>query len=125
MSSVGPHARRRAGRPTDAPPPTGARQCGSAQQAVNFGAALGAAGVHDVVIGGGVEHMGHIPMGVMFNFVDQLGSPWPEELMARYNLVPQGISAEMIADQWEIPRSELDELGLRSHQNAAKATEEG
>ena len=45
--------------------------------------------------------------------------------MARYNLVPQGISAEMIADKWEIPRSELDELGLRSHQNAARATEEG
>jgi acetyl-CoA acyltransferase len=64
-------------------------------------------------------------MGVMFNFVDQLGSPWPQELMARYNLVPQGISAEMIADQWEVARSELDELGLRSHQNAAKATEEG
>jgi acetyl-CoA acetyltransferase family protein len=45
--------------------------------------------------------------------------------MARYNLVPQGISAEMIADKWEIPRSELDELGLRSHQFAARATEEG
>jgi acetyl-CoA acyltransferase len=57
--------------------------------------------------------------------VDQVGSPWPEELMARYNLVPQGISAEMIADKWEIPRSELDELGLRSHQLAARATEEG
>ena len=81
--------------------------------------------MHDVVIGGGVEHMGHIPMGVTFNFVDQVGSPWPDELMARYNLVPQGISAEMIADKWEIPRSELDELGLRSHQNAARATEEG
>jgi acetyl-CoA acyltransferase len=64
-------------------------------------------------------------MGVTFNFVDQVGSPWPEELMARYNLVPQGISAEMIADKWEIPRSELDELGLRSHQLAARATEEG
>ncbi|HEU4906644.1 MAG TPA: thiolase family protein, partial [Solirubrobacterales bacterium] len=47
------------------------------------------------------------------------------ELMERYNLVPQGISAEMIADKWEIPRSELDEIGLRSHQLAAKATEEG
>jgi acetyl-CoA acetyltransferase family protein len=81
--------------------------------------------VHDVVIGCGVEHMGHIPMGVTFNFVDQVGTPWPDELMARYNLVPQGISAEMIADQWEIPRSELDELGVRSHKNAAKATEEG
>jgi acetyl-CoA acyltransferase len=101
------------------------RQCGSAQQAVNFGAALVGSGVHDVVIGGGVEHMGHIPMGVTFNFTEQVGSPWPDELMARYNLVPQGISAEMIADQWEIPRSELDELGLRSHQLAARATEEG
>jgi acetyl-CoA acetyltransferase family protein len=47
------------------------------------------------------------------------------ELMERYNLVPQGISAELIADKWEIPRSELDEIGLRSHQLAAKATEEG
>src|SRR4051812_49665412 len=125
MSSVGPHARRRAGRPTDAPPPTGARQCGSAQQAVNFGAALGAAGVHDAVIGGGVEHMGHIPMGVGFNWVDQVSSPWPPELMERYNLVPQGISAEMIADKWEIPRSELDELAVRSHRLAHQATEEG
>ena len=77
------------------------------------------------MIGGGVEHMGHIPMGVTFNFVDQVGTPWPDELMARYNLVPQGISAEMIADKWEIPRSELDELGLRSHQHAHQATEEG
>jgi acetyl-CoA acyltransferase len=47
------------------------------------------------------------------------------QLMERYNLVPQGISAEMIADKWEIPRSELDEIGLRSHQLAARATEEG
>jgi acetyl-CoA acyltransferase len=47
------------------------------------------------------------------------------ELLERYNLVPQGISAEMIADKWEIPRSELDEIGLRSHQLAARATEEG
>ena len=45
--------------------------------------------------------------------------------MERYNLIPQGLSAEMIADQWEIPRSELDELALRSHQLAARATEEG
>jgi acetyl-CoA acyltransferase len=123
--NVGRNAWLQAGLPVETPATTVDRQCGSAQQAVNFGAALVASGVHDCVIGGGVEHMGHIPMGVMFNFVDQLGTPWPEELMARYNLVPQGISAEMIADQWEIPRSELDELGLRSHQNAAKATEEG
>src|SRR5207248_1509665 len=75
--------------------------------------------------GSGVEHMGHIPMGVGFKWVDDVGSPWPEELMAKYDLVPQGISAEMIADQWEIPRSELDEIGLRSHQLAHQATEEG
>ena len=123
--NVGRNAWLQAGLPMETPATTVDRQCGSAQQAVNFGAALIGSGVHDVVIGGGVEHMGHIPMGVTFNFVDKVGSPWPDELMARYNLVPQGISAEMIADKWEIPRSELDELGLRSHQNAARATEEG
>ena len=123
--NVGRNAWLQAGLPMETPATTVDRQCGSAQQAVNFGAALVGSGVHDVVIGGGVEHMGHIPMGVTFNFIDKVGSPWPDELMARYNLVPQGISAEMIADKWEIPRSELDELGLRSHQNAARATEEG
>ena len=123
--NIGRNAWLQAGLPIETPATTVDRQCGSAQQAVNFGAALVAAGVHDVVIGGGVEHMGHIPMGVTFNFVDKIGSPWPDELMARYNLVPQGISAEMIADKWEIPRSELDELGLRSHRLAHQATEEG
>jgi acetyl-CoA acyltransferase len=69
--------------------------------------------------------MGHIPMGVGFKWVDDVGSPWPPELLERYNLVPQGLSAEMIADKWEIPRSEMDELALRSHRLAARATEEG
>jgi len=114
-----------AGLPIETPATTVDRQCGSAQQAVNFGAAQIAAGVHDVVIGSGVEHMGHIPMGVGFSWADQVGMPWPPEIMARYNLVPQGISAEMIADQWEIPRSELDELAVRSHRLAHQATEEG
>jgi acetyl-CoA acetyltransferase family protein len=123
--NAGRNAWLQAGLPIETPATTVDRQCGSAQQAVNFGAALVAAGVHDAVIGCGVEHMGHIPMGVTFNFVDQVGTPWPDELMSRYNLVPQGISAEMIADKWEIPRSELDELGLRSHQLAHQATEEG
>jgi acetyl-CoA acyltransferase len=125
MFNVGRNAWLQAGLPVETPAATVDRQCGSAQQAVNFGAALVASGVHDVVIGSGVEHMGHIPMGVGFKWVDDVGSPWPEELMARYNLVPQGISAEMIAQKWEIPRSELDEIGLRSHQNAHRATEEG
>ena len=125
MFNVGRNAWLQAGLPVETPATTVDRQCGSAQQAVNFAAALIASGVHDVAIGSGVEHMGHIPMGVGFKWVDDVGSPWPPELMEKYNLVPQGISAEMIADQWEIPRSELDEIGLRSHQNAARATEEG
>jgi acetyl-CoA acetyltransferase family protein len=123
--NVGRNAWLQAGLPVETPATTVDRQCGSAQQAVNFGAAQIAAGVHDVVIGSGVEHMGHIPMGVGFNWVDQVGNPWPQELLDRYGLVSQGISAEMIADQWEIPRSELDELAVRSHQRAHQATEEG
>jgi acetyl-CoA acyltransferase len=125
MFNVGRNAWLQAGLPIETPATTVDRQCGSAQQAVNFGAALIAAGVHDAVIGGGVEHMGHIPMGVGFNWVDQVGSPWPPEMMERHNLIPQGLSAEMIADQWEIPRSELDELAVRSHRLAHQATEEG
>src|ERR1044072_3370446 len=125
MFNVGRNAWLQAGLPIETPPTTVDRQCGAAQQAVNCAAALIASGVHDVAIGGGVEHMGHIPMGVGFNWIDQVGSPWPPELMEKYNLIPQGISAEMIADQWEIPRSELDEIGLRSHQRAHQATEEG
>jgi acetyl-CoA acyltransferase len=125
MFNVGRNAWLQANLPVETPATTVDRQCGSAQQAVNFGAALVAAGVHDTVIGSGVEHMGHIPMGVGFSWVDQVGSPWPQELLEHYNLVPQGISAEMIADKWEVPRSELDEIGVRSHQNAARATDEG
>jgi len=125
MFNVGRNAWLQAGLPVETPATTVDRQCGSAQQAVNFGAALVASGVHDAVIGSGVEHMGHIPMGVGFKWVDDVGSPWPPAILEKYNLVPQGISAEMIADKWEIPRSELDEIGLHSHQNAHQATEEG
>jgi acetyl-CoA acyltransferase len=125
MFNVGRNAWLQAGLPVETPATTVDRQCGSAQQAVNFGAALIAAGVHDVVIGSGVEHMGHVPMGVGFKWIDEVGSPWPPELMERYGLIPQGLSAEMIADKWEIPRSEMDELAVRSHQRAARATEEG
>ena len=125
MFNVTRNAWLQAGLPVETPATTVDRQCGSAQQAVNFGAALIAAGVHDVVVGGGVEHMGHIPMGIGFKWVEDVGTPYPPEIMARYDLVPQGLSAEMIADQWEIPRAEMDELAVRSHQRAARATEEG
>jgi acetyl-CoA acyltransferase len=114
-----------AGLPMETPATTVDRQCGSAQQAVNFAAALVASGVHDVVIGGGVEHMGHISFADSAAVMQEHGLAFSPALLERYNLVPQGISAEMIADQWEIPRSELDELGLRSQQLAARATEEG
>ena len=114
-----------AGLPIETPATTVDRQCGSAQQAVNFAGALIASGVHDVAIGGGVEHMGHISFADSFSVMQEHGMAFSPELMERYNLVPQGISAEMIADKWEIPRSELDEIALRSHQLAHQATEEG
>jgi len=113
------------GLPIEAAATTVDRQCGSAQQAVNFGAALIAAGIHDVVIGSGVEHMGHLPFAAGMKTQQEFGGAFTPKLMEKHNLVGQGLGAEMIADQWEIPRSELDELALRSHQLAAKATEEG
>ncbi len=114
-----------AGLPIEAAATTVDRQCGSAQQAVNFGAALIAAGIHDVVIGSGVEHMGLLPFSAGMKTMQDFGSAFTEALMEKHNIVGQGLGAEMIADQWEIPRSELDELAMRSHQKAAKATEEG
>jgi acetyl-CoA acyltransferase len=101
------------------------RQCGSAQQAVNFGAALIAAGIHDVVIGSGVEHMGHISFGVGERVAEQYGSPYTAKFFDKHDVRGQGLGAEMIADQWEIPRSELDELAVASHRKAARATDEG
>ncbi|MGV1047472.1 MAG: thiolase family protein [Solirubrobacterales bacterium] len=114
-----------AGLPEEVPATTVDRQCGSGQQAVNLAAALIASGVHDVAIGCGVEHMGHNSFAAGATVVEEFGAPFTPELLERYDLIPQGLSAEMIADQWEIPRSELDELGLRSQQLAQQATEEG
>jgi acetyl-CoA acyltransferase len=123
--NIGRNAWLEADLPIETPATTVDRQCGSAQQAVNFGAALIASGVHDVTIGSGVEHMGHISFADSMQVMQEHGAAFSPELLEKYNLVPQGISAEMIADQWEIPRSELDEIGLRSHQLAHQATEEG
>ena len=113
------------GLPIETPGTTVDRQCGSAQQAVNFAAALIAAGVHDAMIGSGVEHMGHLPFAAGMKTQEEFGYAFTPQLMARHNIVGQGLGAEMIADQWEIPRSELDELAMRSHQLAHQATEEG
>src|SRR3954467_7288374 len=113
------------GLPIETPGTTIDRQCGSTQQTVNFSAALIAAGVHDAMIGSGVEHMGHLPFAAGMKTQQEFGYAFTPELMAKHNIVGQGLGAEMIADQWEIPRSELDELALRSHQLAHQATEEG
>jgi acetyl-CoA acyltransferase len=123
--NIGRNAWLEAGLPMETPATTIDRQCGSAQQAVNFAAALVASGVHDVAIGSGVEHMGHISFADGMAVQAEHGAAFSPQLLEKYNLIPQGLSAEMIADQWEIPRSELDELAVRSHRLAAQATEEG
>src|SRR3954451_7999307 len=99
--NIGRNAWLQAGLPVETPATTVDRQCGSAQQAVNFAAAQIAAGVHDVASGSGGERMGPIPLGASFQWGGEGGSPFSPELMDRYNLIPQGLSAEMIADQWE------------------------
>jgi acetyl-CoA acetyltransferase family protein len=113
------------GLPIEAAAMTIDRQCGSAQQAVNFGALLIAAGVHDVVIGSGVEHMGHISLADGAQVQSEHGVPFTPELMRYHDLVGQGLGAEMIADEREISRAELDELALRSHRLAQQATQAG
>src|SRR4051794_24936314 len=113
------------GLPIEAAATTIDRQCGSAQQAVNFGAALIAAGIHDCVIGSGVEHMGHLPFSAGMETQQKYGAAFTQKLLEKHNIVGQGLGAEMIADEYEIARSELDELAVRSHRRAAKATEEG
>jgi acetyl-CoA acyltransferase len=100
------------------------RQCGSGQQAVHFAAQGVMAGAYDVVIAGGVESMTRVPMGVT---AQGPGSPFGPKMLERYaqGLVPQGISAEMIADKWGISRERLDSIAVDSHRRAARAIEEG
>jgi acetyl-CoA acetyltransferase family protein len=100
-------------------------QCGSGQQAIGVGAALIASGIHDVVIGSGVEHMGHNSFQAGAKIMADYGSPFTQAFNDRYDVRGQGIGAELIAEQWEIPRSELDELAVQSHRKAAQATESG
>src|SRR5438093_8065811 len=69
--------------------------------------------------------MGHITFADGAATQQQFGNAFTKQLLDKHNIVGQGLGAEMIADQWEIPRSELDELALRSHRLAAQATEEG
>jgi acetyl-CoA acetyltransferase family protein len=113
-----------AGFPVEVPATTIDLQCGSSQQAVHIGAAQIASGVHDIVVAAGVEHMGRIPMGS--NARDpELGFPFTPELLERYALTPQGLSAELIASRWNLSRQELDELGVLSQERASAAVADG
>src|SRR5690242_1393623 len=120
--NVGRNAWLTAGFPVTTPATTVDRQCGSSQQAVHFAASLIQSGVCDITIAGGVESMSRVPMG---SNAMQPGVPFPPELMELYDLVPQGISAELMARKYGISRQAMDELSVESHRRAHEATEKG
>ncbi|MFS0674103.1 thiolase family protein [Ornithinibacillus sp. 179-J 7C1 HS] len=107
-----------AGFPVEVPAYSLNRMCGSSQQAIHNAAQTILAGDSEIVIACGVENMSRVQMG------SDLGV-FSEQLMDRYNIVPQGFSAEMIASQWDLTREELDEFSLLSHKKAREATEQG
>jgi acetyl-CoA acyltransferase len=117
-----------AGWPESVPGTTIDRQCGSSQQAAHFAAQGVMAGAYDVVIAAGVEVMTRVPMGS--SMADgKFGFPFGPKVGERYQpqggLVPQGISAELIADKWGISRDDMDRFGVQSQERAARATREG
>lgn len=113
-----------AGFPESVPGTTVDRQCGSSQQAISFAAQGVLSGSYDIVIASGVESMSRVPMG---SSVLPGSDPFGAGMGARYpdGLVPQGISAELIAAKWGLSRTELDEFSASSHEKAARATKEG
>jgi acetyl-CoA acetyltransferase family protein len=126
--NVGRNAVLAAGLPETIPGTTIDRQCGSSQQAAHFAAQGVMAGAYDVVIASGVELMTRVPMGS--SVADgKYGFPFGPMVGARYanvgGLVPQGISAELIADKWGISRDDMDAFGVRSQTLAQQATKEG
>jgi len=123
--NIGRNAALAAGFPEEVPGTTIDRQCGSSQQAAHFAAQGVMAGVYDIVIAAGVESMTRVPMLVTAQ--QGPGVPFGPRMLERYDygLVPQGLSAEMVAEKWGIGREELDLLSLESHQRAAQATKEG
>jgi acetyl-CoA acyltransferase len=120
---IGRNAVLAAGWPDSVPGVTVDRQCGSSQQSVHFAAAGVISGQYDVVVAGGVESMSRVPMGASVN------GAWPfgEGFRTRYDgVVPnQGVGAEMIADQWKLSRTQVDEYSLGSHEKAAAAQDDG
>jgi acetyl-CoA acyltransferase len=124
--NIGRNAVLAAGWPEEVPATTVDRQCGSSQQAAHFAAQGVIAGAYDVVVAAGVEVMTTTPMGAS---VTPGSFPFGPKVIERYagvgGLVPQGISAELIADKWGLSREDLDRFGLRSQQRAAQARDEG
>ncbi len=123
--NVGRNAVLAAGFPETVPGTTVDRQCGSSQQAIHFAAQGVLSGAYDVVIAGGVESMTRVPLGS--SYMQGPGAPFGSQMLKRYDngLVHQGISADLVAQKWEISRRELDEYSLESHRRAARATTEG
>ena len=121
--NIGRNAWLTAGFPVTTPATTVDRQCGSSQQAIHFASNLIQAGVCDITIAGGVESMSRVPMGA--NVVQGPGHAFPPELLELYELVPQGISAELMARKYGVSRREMDELSVESHRRAHEATEKG
>ena len=117
-----------AGWPEGVPGTTIDRQCGSSQQAAHFAAQGVMAGAYDIVVAAGVEVMTRVPMGSAMAD-GKYGWPFGPRAVARYQdeggLVPQGVSAEMIADKWNISRDDMDRFGVQSQTRAARATAEG
>lgn len=109
-----------AGFPIEVPGTTIDRQCGSSQQAVHFASQAILSGDMDVVIAGGIENMSRVPM-----FSNRLDATFSEKLTSKYEMIHQGLSAERIADIWELDRKHLDEFSLKSHQKAIVAQDEG
>ncbi|MBI4611427.1 MAG: thiolase family protein [Candidatus Rokubacteria bacterium] len=112
-----------AGFPLDVCGTTLDRMCGSGQQAANFAAMGVMSGQYEVVIGGGVEHMTRVPMGS--NGQGPGEGPVSPKLSERYQIIPQGLSAELIAEKWGLKREELDEFSAQSHEKAGRAIAEG
>ena len=109
--------------PYEIPATTVDRQCGSGQQAIHFAANLIQAETCDITIGGGVESMSRVPLGI--NITQGPGFPFQPELLKKYQLTAQGISAEEIAKKWGIERPEADEFALGSYEKAKRARDEG
>jgi acetyl-CoA acyltransferase len=119
--NIGRNAWLQEGYPPEVPAVVLDRRCGSAQTASEMAASLVASGVHDVVIAAGVEHMGHVPMNSPAKISELYGEPWTARMWVQYDFVPQGESAELIAERWDISREEMDEFAARSHRLAAEA----